>query len=100
MREGTSWWEGTRGALRLEREWMNERMREKWGGKQKTNKQTNKKPHRAQQLRESHPAGSSHPQKTLDEMTLLWPTSQKPGLPQELIFIFLLRVHWWFHKNS
>lgn len=33
-------------------------------------------------------------------MRSLWLKNQKPGLPREVTFIFLFRVHWWFHKNS
>lgn len=43
---------------------------------------------------------TSHTEKTLDEVILFWPKSQKPIFPLEAIFIFPFRVCWWFHKNS
>lgn len=40
---------------------------------------------------------TSHSNKKLDEVTLLWP---KPIFPLEAIFIVPFRVYWWFPKNS
>lgn len=86
----SSWCQGTGRAERLERERMNERMRAKSGKIQV----------RADQGQDCFCLTASRSQKTLDEVTLLWPKSQKPIFPQGVILIFPFSIYRWFHKNS
>lgn len=88
VREGSSWCKGTKGTKRLKRERRQERRREK----------LENTAGRSFSGRTVLPEGLTHTNP--DEMRSLWPKSQKPGFPQEVIFIFLFRVYWWFHKNS